>query len=301
MIKTYFLILLSLGGSIGLCSAQNRTNPGIRVVKDKNGHKSKVIFPNARSDGRPDTLDLNSINPFGKFNAFAPKLNDCGTPFYQLDTTLVGDSLDGIELVSKIFKHRTSDLKPFRLWSMITTNCSDSVAAINCLLVTLNSSNKSISCHSMVKIYNSKKELLHQTPIWDINAYGATATDDGRFIAFKIGGSGWAEQADYIPYEFWVYDNKKMNIILKEELKFDNSIGVIEGRLFSTSANITNVSTTVTWYDFYHNAKYCKTFSPEEFIKRHEIDSKGIYYLDSKGHKYLKYGFGNEIYKTKIF
>ena len=285
---------------------QEKTEPPfqyIRIVKDENNVRSKIEFWDSLSSVRKSVLDLYAINPFGKFDAKFEKTNDFGIPIFQLDTLKVGDTLNGIELVSKTNYYKTKYLKPFELYSSFATYAGHYVVAVGFELTTLNKAGRNISTHSMIQIYNSEGQLLHKTPVWDINLSSTpVVTEDGRFIAFKIGGPyGW-EQGGYIENELWVYDCLKREVIFKEKnFELGMHMEIVGGKLINDGATIPQVSTTRIFYDFYSNIKYYRTFTFEEMPYTDSTGLKGVYFLDEKKDRYLKYRFDKDFLKVKIF
>jgi hypothetical protein len=295
-----FLFLMSALPVLGQGKAPY--SKAIRLVKDENRVKSKIEFWDSTSVRRNLVLDLYGINPFGKLDAPYTRVNDFGTPVYQLDTLKPVDTLNDIELVSKINHYATSRLKPFKLWSRFTTYTGEKVAAVGFELTTINSSGRNISTHSMVKIYNSEGQLLHKTPIWDINLSSTPiVTEDARFIAFKVGGPyGW-EQSGYIKNELWVYDCTKKEVIFKEKnCEIGINMDIIEGRLINDATTIPHVSTTDIIYDFYNNIKYSRVLTFTELPSIHSTNLYGVYFLNERGEKYIKYTFDKDFLKTKI-
>ena len=310
MVNRNLLKLLFLFTAISMNNfsvfGQEKTEPPfqyIRIVKDENNVRSKIEFWDSLSSVRKSVLDLYAINPFGKFDAKFVKTNDFGIPIFQLDTLKVGDTLNGIELVSKTNFYKAKYLQPFELYSSFATYVGHNIVAIGFELTTLNKTGRNISTHSMIQIYNSEGQLLHKTPVWDINLSSTpVVTEDARFIAFKIGGPyGW-EQGGYIENELWVYDCLKREVIFKEKnFELGMHMEIVGGKLINDGATIPQVSTTRIFYDFYSNIKYMRVFSFAEMPYTHSTDLKGVYFLNEKGEKYLKYMMEIDFLKVKIF
>lgn len=306
LFRALFLLALSILMNAPFASGQERTTSPfktIRLSKDENRIKSKIEFWDSLSSQRKNVLDLYAINPFGKFDAKIASRNDFGTPFYQLDTLRGIDTLNGIELVSKVNYHKTKYMKPFNLWSRFVTYTGRKVVAVGFELTTLNKTGENISSHSTVKVYDSEGQLRHETPIWDINLDNTpVVTEDGRFIAFQVGGPyGW-EQSGYIKKELWIYDCSTKKIIFKEEdCESGMPIDIVGGKFINHAIAIPQVSTTAIFYDFYLNIKYSIVLTFAELPNLYSIDLNGIYFQNEKEEKYLKYRFDKDFTKTKIF